>query len=84
MAIALKHQTAVQFIARFREAYRNADKERLAQLARWLLNRIAAGDITDTQARNAFGLTVNQWNTKKTQMTDLVAKYDAVQSAQGD
>jgi len=84
MALVLKHQTAAQFIARFREAYRNADRERLARLAKWLLARIAAGDITDTQARNAFGLTAAQWNTKKTQMTDLVAKYDAVQAAQGD
>ena len=84
MALLLKHQTAAQFVSRFREAYRNADRERLARLAKWLLARIAAGDITDTQARNAFGLTAAQWNTKKTQMTDLVAKYDAVQAAQGD
>lgn len=84
MALTLKHQTAAEFIARFREAYRSADKERLARLAKWLLERIAAGDITDTQARNAFGLTLAQWNTKKTQMTDLVAKCDAIQSAQGD
>lgn len=84
MPLALKHQTAAQFIARFREAYRSADRERLAKLCKWLLARIAASDISDTQARNAFGLTVNQWNTKKTQMTDLVAKYDAVQAAQGD
>lgn len=84
MALDLKHQTAAQFIARFREAYRNADRERLAMLAKWLLARITAGDITDTQARNAFKLTVTQWNTKKTQMLDLVTKYDAVQSAKGD
>lgn len=84
MPLVLKHQTAAEFIARFREAYRSADKEQLAKLAKWLLARIAAGDITDTQARNAFGLTVNQWNTKKTAITDLVAKYDAVQAAQGD
>lgn len=83
MALNLNHQTAAQFIARFREAYREADKERLVRLMKWLLARIAAGDITDTQARNAFGLTVNQWNTKKTQMQDLIAKYDAVQAAQG-
>lgn len=84
MALNLNHQTAAQFIARFREAYRDADKERLVRLMKWLLARIAAGDITDTQARNAFGLTVNQWNTKKTQMQDLIAKHDAVQAAQGD
>lgn len=84
MALNLKHQTASQFVARFREAYRNADRQRLARLAKWLLARIAEGDITDTQARNALGLTVTQWNTKKTQMADLVAKYDAVQAAKGD
>ena len=84
MPLALKHQTAAQFIARFREAYRNADKGRLARMAKWLLARIAAGDITDAQARNAFGLTVQQWNTKKTQMTDLVAKNEAVEAAVGD
>ena len=84
MALVLKHQTAAQFIARFREAYRNADRERLARLAKWLLARIAVGEITDTQSRNAFGLTVTQWNSRKTLMADLVAKYDAVQAAQGD
>lgn len=84
MPLALKHQTAAEFIARFREAYRNADKERLARLAKWLLARIAAGDITDTQARNAFGMTVQQWNTKKTQMQTLLDHFDAVQAAQGD
>ncbi len=84
MPLALKHQTAAQFIARFREAYRSADKDRLAKLCKWLRARIAAGDITDTQARNAFGLTVNQWNTKKTQMADLVAKFEAVEAAKGD
>jgi hypothetical protein len=84
MAIVLKHQTASEFIARFREAYRNSSREQLARLAKWLLLRLAAGDLTDTQVRNAFGLTVAQWNTKKTQMTDLVAKYDAVQAAKGD
>lgn len=84
MALALKHQTAAEFIARFREAYRNADKERLARLAKWLMARIAAGDITDAQARNAFNLTVAQWGTLKTKVTNLVANYDAVQAAKGE
>lgn len=84
MPIALKHQTAAQFIARFREAYRSAGKERLAQLAKWLLTRLDAGDITDAQARDAFGMSVSQWNSAKVRMTNLVANFDAVQNARGE
>jgi hypothetical protein len=61
MALLLKHQTAAEFVARFREAYRNAERDRLITMARWVLSAIAAGDITDVQARNAFGLNTTQW-----------------------
>jgi hypothetical protein len=54
------------------------------QLARWLLARIAANDITDNQCRNAFGLTVLQWTTLKNKMQDWVNKYNSVQTAQGE
>ena len=84
MAFAPKHQTPQEFVQRFREAFRESNRERLAKLATWLLNRIAAGDVTDTQARNAFGLTVTQWNTLKTKMQTLVNNYNAVQSAAGE
>lgn len=84
MALTLNHQTAAEFVTRFREAYRKANKERLARLAKWLLDRIAAGDITDTQARNAFGLNVTQWNNKKTAMQALVDKWIAIETAAGD
>lgn len=84
MALVLKHQTKEQFIQRFRQAYQNGNRERLAKLANWLLNRIADGDVTDTQARNAFNLTVTQWNTLKTKMQNLVNNYNAVQSAAGE
>ena len=84
MALLLKHQTQQEFVQRFREAFREGNRDRLAKLATWLLNRIAAGDVTDTQARNAFGLTVTQWNTLKTKMQNLVNNYNAVQSAAGE
>lgn len=84
MALNLKHQTPAQFVARFREAYRNAEREQVARMARWLLLRIAAGDITDAQVRSAFGLTVTQWNTKKTLMQTLVDNFNAVDAARGD
>jgi len=84
MALLLKHQTAQEFIARFREAYRNADRERLVQLAKFVISRIQAGDITDAQCRTAFGLNVTQWNALKTKMQNYITAYNAVQSAVGE
>ena len=84
MALLLKHQTAGDFIARFREAYRNSDRERLVQLARFVLSRIQAGDITDAQCRAAFGLNTTQWNALKTKMQTFVTAHNTIQSAQGE
>lgn len=84
MAILLKHQTPEQFIARLREAYRNSERERLVLIAKWLLARIQAGDVTDAQCRTAFGLNTTQWNTLKTKMTNAVTAWNAVQAAQGE
>ena len=84
MALLLKHQTAEQFIARLREAYRNSERERLVLIAKWVLARIQAGDITDAQCRAAFGLNVTQWNALKTKMNNAVTAYTAVQAAQGE
>ena len=84
MALLLKHQTASEFIARFREAYRNADRERLVQLARFVISRIQSGDITDAQCRTAFGLNTTQWNALKTKMTNYVTASNTVQSAVGE
>jgi hypothetical protein len=84
MALLLKHQTAAQFVSRFREAYRNGERERLVQLAKFIINRIAAGDITDAQCRSAFGLNTTQWNNLKTKMNNYITAYNAVQSAVGE
>ncbi len=84
MALILKHQTAQEFIARFRAAYRNAERERLVRMANFLLSRIQSGDITDAQCRTAFGLTVTQWNNLKTKMQNYVTAYNTTQSAVGE
>lgn len=84
MALNLRHQTAAQFAARLRERYRNASREEAARIATWILNRIEAGDLTDAQVRNAFGLTVTQYNAMKTRMTNLRTAYQAVQAAAGE
>lgn len=84
MALNLKHQTAAQFVARFREAYRNGERERLVQLTKFILSRIQAGDITDAQCRSAFGLTVAQWNALKTKMQTFVGADTVIRGAVGE
>lgn len=84
MAIALRHQTAAQFAARLRERYKSASKEEAARIATWLLNHIDNGDFTETQVRNAFGLTAGQWTTLKAKLTTLRTQWQAIQAAQGE
>jgi len=84
MALLLKHQTAAQFVARFREAYRNGERERLVQLAKFILSRVQSGDITEAQCRTAFGLNTTQWNALKTKMQSFVTANTTIQSAQGE
>ena len=84
MALLLKHQTLSQLLTRFREAYRNAERERVVQLAKFILSRIQTGDITDAQCRTAFGLNTTQWSNLKTKMQNWVTAYNSVQSAIGE
>lgn len=83
-APVLVHQTALQLAAKFREAYREASDIRQAKLAAWILARIDAGTFTDTQVRNAFGLTQTQYSNMKTRMTTLRDQYAAVMAARGE
>jgi hypothetical protein len=84
MALLLKHQTAEQFVTRLRAAYRDANRERVVQIARFIIGKIQAGDITDAQCRTAFGLNVTQWNTLKTKMQNVINAANAVESAVGE
>ena len=84
MAISLYHQTAAEFAARLRERYRAASQIECARLATWVLNHLDAGDFTETQIRNAFGLTAGQWTTLKAKMTNLRTAYNAALAAQGE
>jgi hypothetical protein len=84
MALLLKHQTAEQFVTRLRAAYRDASRERIVQIARFIIGRIQAGDITDAQCRAAFGLNTTQWNNLKTKMQNIITAANAVESAVGE
>lgn len=84
MALNLQYQTAAQFVNKLRLLYRKSSREECARLAKWVLDHIEAGDFTDAQVRNAFGLTVPQYNTLKTKMTNLRTAYIAMQAAAGE
>lgn len=84
MALVLNHQTAAQFVARFREAYRTANRERAAKLAAWLYDRVQAGDITQAQIRAAFGFNATQYTAFRDRIMVLRDHYVAVQQAAGE
>lgn len=84
MALILKHQTVEAFIARVRQAYRDGNSEQLVKIARFLIARVQAGDVTDAQLRTAFSLNTTQWNTLKTKMQALINADNTVKSAVGE
>lgn len=85
MALNLRHQTVAQFAARLRERYRNASRDEAARIAHWLLEKINAGDITDAQCASAFGVTVGQWSTFKTnKLVPLHEHWTAIRAAAGE
>jgi hypothetical protein len=84
MALVLRYATAAQLADAFRERYRASSKQECARMATWILNRIDAVDFTDTQVRNAFGLTTGQYTTIKARWTNLRTAYNAMLAAQGE
>ena len=84
MALNLKYQTAAQFADRLRLRYLKSSRVECARIAKWIMDHLDAGDFTETQLRNAFGLSVAQWNTLKTKLTNLRTAYNAILAAQGE
>jgi hypothetical protein len=83
MPIILKHQTVEAFISKVRAAYRDGNSEVLVLIARFLIARVQAGDLTDAQLRSAFGLNTTQWNNLKAEMQALINADNLVKSAVG-
>lgn len=82
--LTTEHITKGEFVARFREAYRSADREEAARLATWLANRVQAGDITPAQVQSAFGLTPAQYVALRDRALALRDHWLAVQAAKGE
>jgi hypothetical protein len=83
-APVIVQQTGAQFLDRLREKYRNSDKERCARIARWIIHRLDAGHVTVAQLRNAFNLTVSEWNTLEAKLRALAGTLDDLETARGE
>lgn len=84
MALLLKHQTIEQFVSRLREAYRTSEQDRNIQLCEFIITKIQAAEITDSQCQAAFEKSVGQWNALKAKMNTRIAAKQAVRSAVGE
>lgn len=84
MALILKHQSPEQFVSRVRAAYRDGQRDVLLKIARFILSRLQAGDITDAQCRTAFGLNVTQWTALKSRMQNLISADNVLAAAVGE
>jgi hypothetical protein len=84
VALNLKYQTAAQFADRLRLRYLKSSRIECARIAKWILDHIDAGDFTETQLRNAFGLTAGQWTTLEAKMRALRTHMEAVDAAAGE
>lgn len=84
MPLNLKHQSTSQFVTRLREAYRNADPERVISLANFIILKVQSGDLTEAELRTAFGKSTSQWTAFKNRMNALINARNTVRSAVGE
>lgn len=80
VALNLQHQTPAQFAARLVARFKAASQVEKGRLATWLYDRYQADDFTALQLRNAFGMTVTQFNTFVTRIQTLRTHYLAVKA----
>ena len=78
---SMRFATAQQFADYIAEMYPTLTGEQQAHLSWWINNRLEAGDVTDAQMQNLFGLTAGQWATRKAKIQTLAAQYEAVITA---
>ena len=80
----LVYATKSKLAIAFRELFRRSRKQETARMARWILDRIDSGFVTEAQIQSVFGLTAGQWTTLKAKLTDLRAAHVAANNAQGE
>jgi hypothetical protein len=82
--ITFVYSTKNQVAAAIRQLYKDGNPELVVRIARWIRRRIIAGDFTETQVRNAFGLTVTQWDALKIKLQAMDEALNTVETAVGE
>ena len=77
----MNHATNAELVAFVRAEYLGSNGERTVRVARRMMEWITNGRFTELQVRNAFNLSVSQWNTLKAKMQALISDEDAVNAA---
>lgn len=74
----LKHATVEQLLKAWQGRFDAAGPVERARLSRWLMDRLDALDVTDVEARGAFGMGVSAYSALKGQINRLRASYNAI------
>lgn len=82
--IVAQQQTLNQLAQRLRAYYQSSQRDECARVAAWIVVRLEAGTLTDTQMRNVFGLTAGQWTTLRAKLVTLRDHHNAVDAARGE
>ncbi len=84
MALRLAHATPQQVLSAFREKYAASKGADTARLARWMAERLAAGDFTALEVRTAFGMNVGQFTAMQARLNVLKGHLEAIEQAIGE
>lgn len=82
--LTTKYLTKSEMAARIRELYRDGNMDTVLRIARWIRSRIQAGDFTETQVRNAFGLNQSQWDALKVKLQSYDEALAMTETAKGE
>lgn len=80
----LVHATNNELAVRARALYKESIMIQTALIGLRITEWIDNDRFTVTQVRNAFGLSLAQWNTLRTKINGIIADYQGVQGAAGE
>lgn len=83
-AIVAQHQTLTQLAQRLRSYFLSSERLETGRVARWIVNHLESGAITDAQMRNVFNLTAAQWTTLRAKLENMRTQYNAIDAARGE